>query len=194
MWIEPSPGAILHWLLTVGDLSPHHPRLQLGPRQLLLASKCMLRCRPRGVRSAAGVLVFRFGDPSSMGRQTRKRGVDRCRSTAISRFFRHSCLKRERSQRHPQASTHRGPHAHPPPVAGNPKSMRVSLPLRGCWNFPQTSRLGAIAQLEERLDRTQEVAGSSPASSICRSSLHSGGFCFLRAAPTGPELRSISAT
>jgi hypothetical protein len=26
--------------------------------------------------------------------------------------------------------------------------------------------LGAIAQLEERLDRTQEVAGSSPASSI----------------------------
>jgi hypothetical protein len=30
------------------------------------------------------------------------------------------------------------------------------------------ARRGAIAQLGERLDRTQEVAGSSPASSIAR--------------------------
>ena len=31
---------------------------------------------------------------------------------------------------------------------------------------PATAGRGAIAQLGERLDRTQEVAGSSPASSI----------------------------
>ncbi len=35
---------------------------------------------------------------------------------------------------------------------------------------------GAIAQLEERLDRTQEVAGSSPASSISRSARSCRGF------------------
>src|ERR1700752_2811833 len=32
----------------------------------------------------------------------------------------------------------------------------------------QSGRLGAIAQLGERLDRTQEVGGSSPPSSIAR--------------------------
>src|SRR5215208_5625448 len=42
--------------------------------------------------------------------------------------------------------------------------------LRACGSEPQAPRLesllrGAIAQLGERLDRTQEVAGSSPASS-----------------------------
>src|SRR4051812_19411376 len=53
-----------------------------------------------------------------------------------------------------------------------------SRPWRSCQRFdlplpsPARSRPltafahGAIAQLEERLDRTQEVAGSSPASSI----------------------------
>jgi hypothetical protein len=35
------------------------------------------------------------------------------------------------------------------------------------WHLPP---LGAIAQLGERLDRTQEVAGSSPASSMCKRS------------------------
>ena len=40
---------------------------------------------------------------------------------------------------------------------------------------PARGPLGAIAQLEERLDRTQEVAGSSPASSIrLRSRTESG--------------------
>jgi hypothetical protein len=43
--------------------------------------------------------------------------------------------------------------------------MRVSLPASRRCNARQLKR-GAIAQLEERLDRTQEVAGSSPASSI----------------------------
>src|SRR5204863_5568434 len=38
--------------------------------------------------------------------------------------------------------------------------------------------LGAIAQLGERLDRTQEVGGSSPPSSIAKPPL-SGGFFFL---------------
>ncbi len=44
--------------------------------------------------------------------------------------------------------------------------MRLSFALRGTWDDPPNLALGAIAQLEERLDRTQEVAGSSPASSI----------------------------
>jgi hypothetical protein len=35
---------------------------------------------------------------------------------------------------------------------------------------------GAIAQLGERLDRTQEVAGSSPASSMKKKALHEGLF------------------
>lgn len=43
--------------------------------------------------------------------------------------------------------------------------MRLSLPLRGNGiNFPATPQ-GAIAQLAERLDRTQEVGGSNPPSS-----------------------------
>ena len=41
-----------------------------------------------------------------------------------------------------------------------PTGSQVSSGLRS------DTALGAIAQLEERLDRTQEVAGSSPASSI----------------------------
>ncbi|MEA2168274.1 MAG: hypothetical protein QOF76_1574, partial [Solirubrobacteraceae bacterium] len=36
--------------------------------------------------------------------------------------------------------------------------------------------LGAIAQLGERLDRTQEVGGSSPPSSIRREAERSSGF------------------
>jgi hypothetical protein len=44
--------------------------------------------------------------------------------------------------------------------------MRLSCRLRGPGtNFPP-AKLGAIAQLAERLDRTQEVGGSNPPSSI----------------------------
>ena len=44
--------------------------------------------------------------------------------------------------------------------------MRLSLRLRANGiNFPATHH-GAIAQLAERLDRTQEVGGSNPPSSI----------------------------
>jgi hypothetical protein len=44
--------------------------------------------------------------------------------------------------------------------------MRLSFALRGSGtNFPATQQ-GAIAQLAERLDRTQEVGGSNPPSSI----------------------------
>ncbi len=59
--------------------------------------------------------------------------------------------------------------------------MGSSCPGRGTLNAPEHGRLsgragrrlhfadrGAIAQLGERLDRTQEVAGSSPASSILK--------------------------
>ena len=54
--------------------------------------------------------------------------------------------------------------------------MRLSLLLRGIGsNFPVRS-LGAIAQLAERLDRTQEVGGSNPPSSIDEGSLQTGGF------------------
>ncbi len=53
--------------------------------------------------------------------------------------------------------------------------MRLSLRLRGYGiNFPATLR-GAIAQLAERLDRTQEVGGSNPPSSIPKR-LHLGAF------------------
>lgn len=44
--------------------------------------------------------------------------------------------------------------------------MRLSLRLRGHWDDPPTPARGAIAQLAERLDRTQEVGGSNPPSSI----------------------------
>jgi hypothetical protein len=50
-----------------------------------------------------------------------------------------------------------GRHAHPRTVS--PRSLASSSPRL------QSSPRGAIAQLGERLDRTQEVAGSSPASS-----------------------------
>ena len=54
--------------------------------------------------------------------------------------------------------------------------MRLSLRLRGYGiNFPATRR-GAIAQLAERLDRTQEVGGSNPPSSIYEGSLQTGDF------------------
>src|SRR5512132_447903 len=48
--------------------------------------------------------------------------------------------------------------------------------LRAGTNIRPTPR-GAIAQLGERLDRTQEVAGSSPASSISGTPVGRGGFC-----------------
>jgi hypothetical protein len=41
----------------------------------------------------------------------------------------------------------------------------------------QTAQPGAIAQLAERLDRTQEVGGSNPPSSIAQKALHVGN-CF----------------
>jgi hypothetical protein len=49
-----------------------------------------------------------------------------------------------------------------PPVLNRTSVWNV---LNGRLHFPDR---GAIAQLGERLDRTQEVAGSSPASSIFR--------------------------
>ncbi len=55
--------------------------------------------------------------------------------------------------------------------SGNLKPMRLSFALRGRWDDPPTHALGAIAQLAERLDRTQEVGGSNPPSSIRRMSL-----------------------
>ena len=52
--------------------------------------------------------------------------------------------------------------------SGNLKPMRLSFALRGRWDDPPTHALGAIAQLAERLDRTQKVGGSNPPSSISR--------------------------
>ena len=54
------------------------------------------------------------------------------------------------------------------PFIGAPRADRHS-------GYPW--RLGAIAQLGERLDRTQEVAGSSPASSTLEPA-GNGGFSF----------------
>src|SRR5579864_8526629 len=55
------------------------------------------------------------------------------------------------------------------PSTSNPSTQRPSA-RQAPTRIGQTARslppLGAIAQLGERLDRTQEVAGSSPASSI----------------------------
>src|SRR5512132_3696070 len=49
-----------------------------------------------------------------------------------------------------------------------PLRERPATPLPWERSPPRAGVHGAIAQLEERLDRTQEVAGSSPASSISR--------------------------
>ena len=50
------------------------------------------------------------------------------------------------------------------PTCGRSRRARILAPAQA--RFPEIrTALGAIAQLEERLDRTQEVAGSSPASS-----------------------------
>ena len=55
------------------------------------------------------------------------------------------------------------------------------------------SRRGAIAQLGERLDRTQEVAGSSPASSTARAGCAgSRSFRTLPASPAPLSARSAS--
>jgi hypothetical protein len=61
---------------------------------------------------------------------------------------------------------------------GNLKTMRLSLRLRGLWDEPPSHARGAIAQLAERLDRTQEVAGSNPASSMLRSPRTAGASVF----------------
>src|SRR5215218_6532332 len=45
-------------------------------------------------------------------------------------------------------------------------AYRLATPVRGCCSAATMDPPGAIAQLGERLDRTQEAAGSSPASSI----------------------------
>src|SRR5829696_9179224 len=50
------------------------------------------------------------------------------------------------------------------PCNCNPRGVRCEPLRKACPALPSMP-LGAIAQLEERLDRTQEVAGSSPASS-----------------------------
>ena len=78
--------------------------------------------------------------------------------------------------------------------SGNLKPMRLSFALRGRWDEPPSHALGAIAQLAERLDRTQEVGGSNPPSSIFRKSLHVGGFAFQSHFQPPLILRSISGT
>jgi hypothetical protein len=72
--------------------------------------------------------------------------------------------------------------------------MRLSLRLRGNGiNFPAELR-GAIAQLAERLDRTQEVGGSNPPSSIDPKSLHVGISASTSRFQPPLNLRSISGT
>jgi hypothetical protein len=51
-------------------------------------------------------------------------------------------------------------------AADNILAATIARSRRGHENLPDAASRGAIAQLGERLDRTQEVAGSSPASSI----------------------------
>ena len=46
------------------------------------------------------------------------------------------------------------------------KDYAVILALARRWDRLPATHLGAIAQLAERLDRTQEVGGSNPPSSI----------------------------
>ncbi len=60
-----------------------------------------------------------------------------------------------------------------------PRLAAPSGPLDGGYTPPR----GAIAQLGERLDRTQEVAGSSPASSIAEPA-GNGGFPLSRRSPS----------
>jgi hypothetical protein len=68
------------------------------------------------------------------------------------------------------------------PARGRTQSplSRARSPRRGAGARATLSRRlpprGAIAQLGERLDRTQEVAGSSPASSTFDKAPHSGAF------------------
>src|SRR6185312_13746769 len=65
------------------------------------------------------------------------------------------------------------------PPCTNPTHRRSSL---------QIGHLGAIAQLAERLDRTQEVGGSNPPSSIASNPLQTGTFA--SALPLKPPLDS----
>src|SRR5688572_11602197 len=51
-------------------------------------------------------------------------------------------------------------------AAHNSLAATIARSRRGPENLPDAAVLGAIAQLGERLDRTQEVGGSSPPSSI----------------------------
>ena len=53
-------------------------------------------------------------------------------------------------------------------AAGHTSRDGYNAALHGRVPIPAAARIGAIAQLGECLDRTQEVAGSSPASSIAR--------------------------
>jgi hypothetical protein len=88
------------------------------------------------------------------------------------------------------------------PNAGRRGAIRVGGPRRRtagpffALHFPRTcaapGRHGAIAQLGERLDRTQEVASSSLASSIAQIARHSGGdssFQTVRLPPPTRQLR-----
>src|SRR5215204_5834925 len=83
--------------------------------------------------------------------------------------------------------------------------LQSQLPRRGTKTLPDATHLGAIAQLGERLDRTQEVGGSSPPSSIrgtpaaagfpCfgrRSTARSFGYTAAETVPKVPKLPSLA--
>src|SRR5829696_3025234 len=65
------------------------------------------------------------------------------------------------------------------PSTAHPRILGVYSPPLAALERAATMRgRGAIAQLGERLDRTQEVGGSSPPSSIPGTPAQAGGFSF----------------
>src|ERR1700683_647390 len=66
--------------------------------------------------------------------------------------------------------------SHAPPHHTAPAPDPFETTLAGPEQRPSIGARGAIAQLGERLDRTQEVGGSSPPSSIATEALLMPGF------------------
>src|ERR1700744_5926544 len=84
--------------------------------------------------------------------------------------------------------------------AHQPISTYIPATLRPC-NHPtpcslslQIGHFGAIAQLAERLDRTQEVGGSNPPSSIDEEALQTGHIGFRGALRTGRKFSLVLGT
>ncbi len=75
-------------------------------------------------------------------------------------------------------------------------NVGAAKPPRDWRKLPRDQELGAIAQLGERLRGTQEVAGSSPASSIDEGR-PPGGLCRRHPSPdrqqTGPAVAALPA-